>query len=318
MSRALLLFFAVAALTTCGVDLPDLPGRACDDSHPCRAPRECVAGFCFEVEASDGGTGGGSAAGGGTGASGGGAAAGGGSAAGGGLGTGGGSGGGSAAGGGMGAGGGGVIQPPLWKQSVHGFTGQSVLGSATLEVDTLRGNRVVSTIKSANDTNDRATANSFDAGRLPSTGQGRIRGRFQLPATLKLTNNSTFLWLGVGTSKPLLQLYFNSSGQLVANSGAGMLGPAAVSNTITFSGGFMPNVDYLVEVAWQRSGYRRVWINGLQVAQVNSLVGDAGLLEVPDQLRLGIYRYDGAADAGWSTALFDWQLTDNASVVLSD
>jgi len=305
--RVLLLAAAFLALTTCGVDLPNLPGRACDETHPCRAPRECLAGFCADVEAGDGGggDGGGGSAGGGVG---GGAA--GGSAAGGG--TGGGTGGGSA------GGGGGSGTPPLWRQSVHGFTGQSVLGTATLEVDTLRGNRVVSTIKGASDSNDRATANHTDGGRLPATGNGRIRGRFQIPSALKLTANSSFLWLATG-GKPLLQLYFNSSGQLVTYSAAGMLAPGSVSNTITWSdGGFQPNVDYLLEIAWQRSGYRRVWINGSQVAQQTNLVGDAGLLEVPDQLRLGIYRYDGTADAGWAVTLFDWQLTDNPSVVLGD
>lgn len=192
-----------------------------------------------------------------------------------------------------------------------------MLGSATLEVDSLRGNRVVSTIKNANDTNDRATANQTDAGWLPKTGNGKIRGRFQIPSTLKLNNNSTFLWLASG-AKPLLQLYFNASGQLVTNSAAGMLAPAAVSNTITWTNGFQPNVDYLVEVEWKRNSYRRVSINGTQVAQVTNLTGDAGMLELPDQLRLGIYRYDGAADAGWAVTLFDWQLTDNPSVVLSD
>ncbi len=152
---------------------------------------------------------------------------------------------------------------------------------------------------------------------MPKTGNGRIRGKFQLPAALKLNNNSTFLWLALG-SKPLIQLYFNASGQLVTNSAAGMLGPGQVQNSITWTNGFQPNVDYLVEIAWQRGSYRRIWINGTQVAQATTLTGDAGVLEVPDQLRLGIYRYDGAADAGWSVTLSDWQLTDNPSVVLSD
>lgn len=214
-------------------------------------------------------------------------------------------------------GGGGIIAPPLWKQSVHGFTGQSVLGTATLEVDTLRGNRVVSTIKNASDQNDRATANQMDGGRLPKTGHGKIRGKFQIPSTLKLNNNSTFLWLSNG-SKQLIQLYFNASGQLVTYSAPGMLAPGAVSNTITWTNGFQPNIDYLVEIAWQRNSYRRVWINGTQVAQAINLTGDAGVLEIPVQLRLGVYRYDGTADAGWAVTLFDWSLTDNPQVVLTD
>ncbi len=292
----------MSALVACGVDLPDIPGRACDDTHPCRSPRECIAGFCTDP-GGGGGEGGGTGTGGGS--------------------TGGGTGGGST-GGGKGSGGGsggGMATPPLWKQGVHGFSGQSELGTATVEIDGLRGNKVVSTVMTSNDSNDRATANQQDAGSLPRTGNGRLRGKFQLPAPLKLTANSTFVWLATAGGKPLIQLSFNSAGQLVASSGAGMIAPASLSNNITWSndgGGFQPNTDYLVEIAWQRGNYRRIWINGAQVAQATNLTGDAGPLEIPDRLQLGIYRYDGSADAGWSVTLSDWQLTDNPSVVLTD
>jgi hypothetical protein len=145
-----LLLFASFALVACGVNLPETAeaGRACDQTHACRAPRQCVEGLCLdvEVEADDaGGAGGGEA---GTGGGGGGGDAG--------------SGGGDAAGGGQGGGGGGAgggaAVPPIWSQSLHGFSGQQVLGTATLDLDPLRGNRVLSTIRNANDANDRATA----------------------------------------------------------------------------------------------------------------------------------------------------------------
>ncbi len=326
MFQRLLIVSSLAALCACGIDLPDEDGRACDDFHGCREPRTCVMGVCIEL-ASGGGAGGATGTGGGTGGGSAGVGGGGGGAAGGGLGGNGGAGTGGGAGGGTGGGtatgggtgGGGIVSPPLWSQAAHGFTGQAVLGSATLEVDALRGNRVVSTIKTASDTADRATAIHADAGRLPATGNGRIRGRFQLPSTLKLTSNSYWLYLARGTNnRQLLQLSFNSTGQLVAYSAPGMLGPNAVTNTITWTNGFQPNVDYLVEVEWRRGQYRRVSINGTQVASATGLTGDAGVLETPDNLRLGIHRYDGAADAGWSITLFDWQLTDNPSVILSD
>jgi hypothetical protein len=185
-----------------------------------------------------------------------------------------------------------------------------------LDIDTLRGNRVVATIASANDSNDTATANELDAGSLPMTGSGRIRGRFQLPSTLKLTNSSPFVWLA-SANKTLVSLSFNSSGQLVANSSGGMVGPSGLTSSVTWTGGFQPNVDYLVEVAWERSNYRRLYVNGALQAELTNL-GDAGTLEVPTQLKLGVYRYDGDAGTGWSIALFDWQLTDDPSVILSD
>lgn len=206
---------------------------------------------------------------------------------------------------------------PLWKQSVHGFTGRTVDLLCALEIDSLRGNRVTSTVNRANDSNDSATADQLDAGSLPMTGNGRIRGWFQLPAAPNLTNTSVFLWLA-GPTKTLLSLAFDSSGRLVAHTSAGMVGPTGLTSTITWTGGFVPSQDYLVEVAWQRDSYRRVYINGNSVAELNGL-GDAGTgREWPDQLKLGIYRYDGDAGAGWSIALFDWQLTDDPSVVLSD
>ena len=98
-----------------------------------------------------------------------------------------------------------------------------------------------------------------------------------------------------------------------------MIGPMGLTSPIMWSPpGFQPNVDYLVEVAWKRSSYRTVYINGQSVDDLQNL-GDAGAtFERPNQLRLGVYRYDGDAGTGWSIGLFDWQLTDNPSVVLSD
>jgi hypothetical protein len=314
VTRAVCLAFAAAALAACGVDLPDFAGRACDEFHHCKSPRLCVNGTCLDPTGEGGGAGGG---GDGGGAVGGGGEGGGGGAIGGGGGAVGGGGGavGGGAGGGAG-GGGGSVTPPLWKQSVHGFTGTSVDSLCSIEVDSTRGNRVIATVKSAADTTDTATANQYDAGMLPMTGSGRIRGRFQLPATLKLTNTSPFLWLA-SPGKTLVSLAFNSTGQLVINSSGGMIGPSNLTSSITWTGGFQPNVDYLVEVAWQKNSYRRVYVNGAVQAEFTGL-GDAGSLEVPNQLRMGVYRYDGDAGTGWSVALFDWQLTDNPSVVLSD
>lgn len=35
-------------LTGCSVELHDVAGRACDEAHPCRAPRSCVDGACVD------------------------------------------------------------------------------------------------------------------------------------------------------------------------------------------------------------------------------------------------------------------------------
>ena len=96
--RRVAFVFALAIAAACGVDLKDTPGRACDDNHPCRAGRTCVAGQCFDDSMVDGGEGGGGGGGGGTG------------------------------GGGMGGGGGGGGSDVdagqlLWAQWTQGFTG---------------------------------------------------------------------------------------------------------------------------------------------------------------------------------------------------
>ncbi|MBX7100367.1 MAG: hypothetical protein K1X89_21800, partial [Myxococcaceae bacterium] len=223
---------------------------------------------------------------------------------------------GGSAGGAPGGAGGGATSVPGWSQHVHGFTGQSVFTGCALEVDALRGNKVVSTIRSALDSSDRATANQSDAGALPKTGNGHLRGRFQLPSTLKLSANSTWLVLqAAGTTQ--LSLAFNSSGQLVCRTEAGMVGPTPITQTVTWPGGFLPNQDYLVDFTWKQGQFRRLTINGGNLTE--SLIGmDAGPGPKLDQLRLGIYRYDGTSDAGWTLTLSDWQLADDPNANLTD
>ncbi|GMU62672.1 MAG: hypothetical protein AMXMBFR34_44350 [Myxococcaceae bacterium] len=50
---ALLVLWGAGA--SCGVDLHDLPGRACDDAHPCGAGRTCVDSHCHAPDELDGG-----------------------------------------------------------------------------------------------------------------------------------------------------------------------------------------------------------------------------------------------------------------------
>ena len=47
-SRRVMRWWCLLLLVTgCSVELDDVPGRACDDEHPCRAPRACVQGACW-------------------------------------------------------------------------------------------------------------------------------------------------------------------------------------------------------------------------------------------------------------------------------
>jgi hypothetical protein len=219
--------FALSALLTgCVLDLPDMPGLACDDQHPCESGRACVSGVCDTAR--------------------------------------------------------------VWRQAVDGFSSMDVLPGATLSLGD--GNAVTSTVPGADDAHDRATAVATMP--LPTSGDGHLNGTFRLAAPLDLSGTSTWLYLGAG-SQEILSLAFDATGALVCG------GQAAAG-----SGGFSPNVDYAVDVTWQHGSFQRVAVNGtllLDGTRDSSVV-------VPDQLRLGIFRYDGDADAGWSITLSGWQL----------
>ncbi len=325
--------------TGCLVDLPDAIGLLCDSEHPCGGGLECINGKCeFPGPENDGGTGGGSAGGsggggastgGGTGGSGGstgggsggvggtGGSGGGGASTGGGTG---GSGGGSTGGGSGGTGGTGGGAPfdagfPIWTQADDGFTGQAIDNGCTLVIEAANGNRVLSTIKSANDLEDRASADQRDAGVLPKTGNGRLVGTFRLPVNPGLKSTSAFFHLGNGTT-PHLQLGLNGNGQLYIRSEANTIGPVYRQDNVTWDGGFKLNTDYALDVTWRRGNYRRVKINGVTVVEANNLGAPTVALVRPDNLRLGIGPYDGDADAGWSAIFSDWQLADDPGVVL--
>lgn len=306
----------VLLLAACAVDLPDEPGLRCDDEHPCSEGRDCVGGICVD----EGGAGGGLAQGGGAG--------GGGSTGGGTAGTGGGGAGGGTAGGmsnagggtgGTGGSGGGTPMPVdagsvVWRQEIDGFTSNGAPGSATVTVRADAGNQVISTIVTAADGNDVATAVYADAGRLPQSGHGRLRGRFRFPSTLNLRGNSTFVRLENG-SNVVISMSFNASEQLVVRSDTGFISNTALTQTIARAGGYTPNTDYTVDVAWQRGQYLSVSINGLDAGMLGATMPTTGLI-TPRQLELGINGYEGDAGTGWSVTLTDWALADGPTVPL--
>jgi hypothetical protein len=277
---------ALAVAVACGVDLPDTPGRSCDDDHPCRNGRTCVAGRCFDDTSLDDGGGGGAGGGGG------------------------------GNGGGVGGGGGGGSSVDagrvLWVQGVHGFTGQDALTGCMVNIETTFNNRVVSTIASS--VQNRAVAINAAAATLDLNGNGRLRGKFQIPQPLTLKGNSSWLFVGP-VSAPVIQFRFTSSGTLECFSAAGTLDPSAITQTITFGGGFQPNVDYLVDVTWKRGVFRDVAINGTTQLQA-TLTPPSTAFVKPTEMRLGINNYGGTADAGWTITLSDWALGEEPETPL--
>jgi hypothetical protein len=298
---------AVLIAAACTLDLPDDPGRACDGLHPCERGRECIAGICRDEGGVGGGSSGGNTAGGstagGSGGSGGGADAGG-------------AGGGAAGGGNAGGGTAGDAGSIYWRQWVDGFTNLATNGSATVVVRADAGNQVTATVLTADDLNDRATAEVRDAGALPQLGNGHLKGKFRLPAALSLKGNSPFVVLeNNGTGNAIVELSFDNQGQLIVKSDQGSVDRITLTQMVAWPGGFSPNVDYTVEVAWRRGQFRSLFVNGFDAGTLPASPPSMGPT-LPDRLRLGIYHYDGDAGTGWSVILSDWALADDPAVGL--
>jgi hypothetical protein len=221
-------------------------------------------------------------------------------------GAGGGDGGGGGSGGGMGGGGGSSADAGqiLWSQKVHGFTGQDVMTNCMLDIETTFNNRVVSTIRSS--TQNRAAAINANAATLALSGNGRLKGKFQIPQPLSLKGTSAWLILGTPAT-PLLRLQFNMAGNLEAYSAPGTISPLALTQVVNYPGGFQPNVDYTLDVTWKRGQFREVTLNGNK-DQLGSLTEPDGGFTKPTELRVGIWNYGGTADAGWTITLSDWAL----------
>ena len=273
---ALALLFA-----SCAVELDDIPGRACDALHPCRAPRACVLGTCRDPLI-DGGTDPVDAG----------------------------------VDAGMTADAG---QPPdagvaRWLQKIHGFSTTDVEPGCMLDIDPLRGNRVFATIRSATDAEDRAEASMVDPARLPRGTEGRFRGRVTLAAPLQLGGFVPFAFVGTQSGLAFARVGFDGQGRLRVESDPQTVAGAAVIETFGVDGGFQAG-DWIIDVAWRAGASRQVRINDVLVG--DQLV-TGGASTPPNELSLGPARYDGTATQPFSLTLSSWQLADELSVVLND
>ena len=113
----------------------------------------------------------------------------------------------------------------------------------------------------------------------------------------------------------VLSLTFDTNEALVCRSDPGFVLAQGATQTVTWPGGFTANTDFTLDVTWKRGEYRRLSVNGTQLLDLQQ-PADAGPLEAPDTLRLGITGYSGTSDAGWSIILNDWRLADDPSVPL--
>ena len=272
---------SLVLLAGCAIELDDVAGRACDDAHPCRSPRACVAARCVEPGLPDSGSDGGPRDSG--------------------L---------PSPDAGADAG------LPRWQQRLHGFTGTTVDvdGGCTLDIDPSRGNRVLATVMGPGDDRDTASAEMIDVNRLPRTLEGRMRGRITLAAPLSVKGFVPVAFIGTQSGQAFARIGFDGAGALVVESDAQTVGASALSQRFFVDGGFTAG-DWVVEVAWRVGAARQVRLNDVLVADT-VLAGGATL--PPAELSLGIARYDGDAGGAFTVTLSSWQLADDLLVPLGD
>lgn len=270
---------SLALLAGCAIELDDLAGRACDEVHPCRAPRACVSARCVDFAQSDADVdaGPGDA----------------------GL---------PAPDAGADAG------WPRWQQRLHGFTSTTIDPGCSLDIDPSRGNRVLATIPGSLDTQDTATAEMVDLNRLPRTLEGRLRGRITLVAPLAVRGFVPVAFVGTQSGQAFARIGFDGAGRLVVESDAQTVGAAALTERFGVDGGFGAG-DWVVEVAWRVGSARQVRINDVLQADT-PVVGGATL--PPGELWLGIARYDADGGSAFTVTLSSWQLADDLLVPLGD
>jgi len=271
----------LALFAGCSIELDDVPGRACDDQHACRAPRACIRGACLTPAEADAGVAGDA---------------------------------------GVSDGGvlpfdagtstdGGVAR---WQQRLHGFTGTTIDTNCALDIDPSRGNRVLATVLSADDAQDTATAEMVDVNRLPRTLEGRMRGRLTLPAPLAVRDFVPVVFLGTQTGLAFARVGFDGQGRIRVESDAQTVGSSALVERFSVDGGFSAG-DWVVEVAWRAGVFREVRLNDV-VLSTTTVTG--GATQPPDELSLGPARYDGDAGTAFSITLSGWQLADDLTVNL--
>jgi len=200
---------------------------------------------------------------------------------------------------------------------VHGFAGVTLDTGCVAMIDAANGNQLNGSVMSTLDSEDSASGDVRDAGVLPTTLEGAVKGKLRLPARPQLVGNLPFMEYGFGQSTNVhLQLAITPSGDLQVSNGAGTVSDNAVSTTYPVDGGFGAG-DYLFEVRWSRGGNRRVWMNSRLLGTVALPATGAGPSS-PDRFRVGIMRLDGADGGTAAASVRAWQLGERENSTLGD
>jgi hypothetical protein len=140
--------------------------------------------------------------------------------------------------------------------------------------------------------------------------QGKIRGRWVVPADNHLAAVGPFFSLNTSTGTPIIQLSFDNTFALQCFSAAGTLSPSAVGADFSTTR-LPPGNLYSVEVQWKKGTSRVVTVAGTPIltAALDPLADTA----VVGDLRLGILPSE-ASQSAWTDTLFDWEICDDPTV----
>jgi hypothetical protein len=199
-----------------------------------------------------------------------------------------------------------------WQQRLHGFTNTTIDPGCMVDIDPSRGNRVLATIVGSGDTQDTATAEMLAPMHLPRTLEGRIKGRITLPAPINVNGFVPLIFLGTQSGQAFARVGFDGARQLVVESDPQTVGSFSLVERFSVDGGFTAG-DWIVEVSYRVGTGREVRIND---SVVSYALVTGGATMPPDELSLGIARYDGDAGSAFSVTLSSWQLADDLMVPL--
>jgi len=199
-----------------------------------------------------------------------------------------------------------------FQQWVNSFDATTVEGTSTCSIDSLGYINCVT--QSAADVSDQATKDITS--NMPTSEEGRARFYFT-PVTIPTTPTGNYTVFGVygAAAAQILEVYFSTARVLSVFSPAGRLSSGSVN--FSCSPAFVDGQEHLIEVAWRKNAFLKVWVDGAQTLNLTTFSGSAGSC-VPVTISIGVHHYDGADANGLTVKHRLFQYGDTATELLAD
>jgi len=199
-----------------------------------------------------------------------------------------------------------------FQQWVNNFDATTVEGTSTSTIDSL--GFITSVTQSAADASDQATRDITS--NMPTSEEGRARFYYS-PVAIPVTPTGNYTIFGVygAAAAQILEVYFSTARVLSVFSPAGRLSSGSIN--FSCSPSFVDGVEHLIEVAWKKNGFLKVWVDGIQTLNLTTLSGSAGSC-VPVTISVGVNHYDGADASGLTVKHRLFQYGDATTDILVD